>query len=98
MSSSLLFMLQIIPIIMLIAFMLQQSHLLITLLTLEGLILRLVLVIPIVLRINSQPLGVIRVLILTLGACEARLGLALLVILARSFGSDIVRNLSINKC
>jgi NADH-ubiquinone oxidoreductase chain 4L len=69
-----------------------------TLLTLEGVILRLVLIVPLILTMNSQLLGVIRIVILSLGACEASLGLALLVMLARSFGSDKVRNLSINKC
>jgi len=98
MSSSLFILIQIIPVVTLVAFIIQQHHLLIALLTLEGVTLRIVIVLPLALRINYTSLGLIRIIILSLGACEARLGLALLVLLARSYGSDMVSNLTINKC
>ncbi len=98
MSSSLLIIVQLIPVVILIAFLMHQHHLLIALLALEGVTLRLVLALPLALRANYTSLGVLRIIILSIGACEARLGLALLVLLARSYGSDIINNLTINKC
>lgn len=41
---------------------------------------------------------IIILVIITLAACEARLGLALIVIITRSYGSDTIKLLSINKC
>jgi NADH:ubiquinone oxidoreductase subunit K len=41
---------------------------------------------------------IIILVIITLAACEASLGLALIVIITRSYGSDSVKLLSINKC
>lgn len=98
MATSLTLILQLIPLIIIVSFILQQHHLLITLLALEGVTLRLVLSIPLTLRINSISLRVLSIIILSFGACEASLGLALLVIIARSHGNDIVNNLTLNKC
>lgn len=98
MSTSLTLIFQIIPIIILVAFILQQSHLLISLLTLEGLALSLVLNIPVGLTIAKMSLSVLSIIMLSFSACEARLGLALLVLIARTHGTDIVNNLITNKC
>ena len=98
MFSSLYYMILILPAIILVSFLIRQSHLLIALITLEGLILRLVLYVPVILTASYLPVGVARILLLTLGACEASLGLALLVIITRFHGSDLVNNLTINKC
>ena len=98
MTSYSLIIISVIPIIIVASFVLRQSHLLISLLSLEGLILRIVLTLPLILSIGALKLAILRVVILTLGACEARLGLALIVIMARNYGSDMVSNLSINKC
>ena len=91
-------MILILPAIIVVSFLIRQSHLLIALITLEGLILRLVLYVPVILTASYLPVGVARILLLTLGACEASLGLALLVIITRFHGSDLVNNLTINKC
>lgn len=86
------------PAIIVIVLLIQQTHLLISLIALEGVILRLVLIIPPILCINSISLAQVCIIILSLGACEASLGLALLVCAARFTGSDIVKSLSTNKC
>jgi len=81
-----------------LALLIQRSHFLIRLLCLEGIILRTVLFIPILIYSISIFLPTIRIIILTFGACEASLGLSLLVKMSRSYGSDIMSSLSINKC
>jgi len=86
------------PIFPIITFLTQHKHLLIILLSLEGIILTLTLSIRI--RINSitQINIFITLFLLALGACEAALGLAILVTISRNYGSDILNLLSINKC
>jgi NADH-ubiquinone oxidoreductase chain 4L len=98
MLSSLIYVIIITPIIIIVSFLIRQSHLLIALITLEGLILRLVLYVPVILTISGLSVGIASILLLTLGACEASLGLALLVIITRFHGSDLINNLTINKC
>lgn len=95
---SLFTVIQFIPIIILIALVIQQNHLLVSLLTLEGITLRLVLIVPLILTLNIIPLASLCLIILTMGACEASLGLALIVSASRLTGSDIVNSISINKC
>jgi NADH:ubiquinone oxidoreductase subunit K len=89
---------QCIPLIILITFIQQQNHLLMALLALEGITLSLVLSIPLTMTINLIPASASCIIILSIGACEASLGLALIVAAARTTGNDILRTLSINKC
>lgn len=96
--NSLLSFIHLVPIIILLAFLIQQTHLLISLLILEGIILRLVFIVPTILVWNSINIGLICILLLTIGACEAAMGLALLVLLSRATGTDIIASISINKC
>jgi len=70
---------------------------LITLLYLESIILTLVLLIPSIINISS-PSHQLRLILLSFSACEARLGLSLIVILSRRNGSDLLSLSSINKC
>jgi len=81
-----------------IAFIYQNEHLLISLLCLEGIILTLVLFIPISMFSSQIIIPSIRIIILTFGACEASLGLSLIVFMSRSYGSDIIKSITINKC
>jgi NADH-ubiquinone oxidoreductase chain 4L len=76
----------------------QQKHLLISLLCLEGIILSLVLYIPCLIYIINLILPTISIILLTFGACEARLGLRIIVLISRSYGSDILKSLTTNKC
>ncbi len=81
-----------------LALLIQRSHFLISLLCLEGIMLRTVLFIPLLIYSVSLMLPTIRIIILTFGACEASLGLSLLVKISRSYGSDMISSISINKC
>lgn len=81
-----------------IAFLFQRTHLLISLFCLEGIILSLVLYIPSIIYYSNIILPTISIIILTFGACEARLGLSLIVLISRSYGSDIIQSLTTNKC
>nr|QXF29940.1 NADH dehydrogenase subunit 4L [Chloeia pocicola] len=74
----------------------QQKHLLMALLSLEAIILSLTLFTILITFYNNEQF--FSLIILTFGACEASLGLALLVLMLRSTGSDMVNTLTINKC
>jgi NADH-ubiquinone oxidoreductase chain 4L len=76
----------------------NKKHLLISLLYLEAFILRLVIIIPMCLSIIISQSIFISIVLLSIGACEARLGLALLVMISRSYGSDLISGIFINKC
>ena len=78
--------------------LINHSHFLIRLLCLEGIILSLVLLIPTSLYIVSSSYSSIRLIILRFGACEASIGLRIMVIISRQYGSDKIKNLSLNKC
>jgi NADH-ubiquinone oxidoreductase chain 4L len=80
-----------------IALLIQRSHFLIALLCLEGIILNIVLLIPLIIYKLAIGIPSIRIVILTFGACEARLGLSLIVKISRSYGSDIMSSI-IKKC
>lgn len=82
-------------IITLITVILQRQHLLIVLLSLEIIILRLVLMIITLLNVTWILLVITT---LTFGACEARLGLACITAIRRSYGNDHLSSLSTNKC
>lgn len=79
------------------SFLRQRTHLLTALLAIEASILILATIIPISQIIAALPNATILVVILTLAACEARLGLALLVLMVRSYGNDLIRSLSTSK-
>jgi len=81
-----------------LTFLLQRQHFLISLFSLEGIILTLVAIIPLSLTISRIPITTVRIILLTFGACEASLGLSLIVIMSRFYGSDIFKSLSTNKC
>ncbi|MBA1447028.1 MAG: NADH-quinone oxidoreductase subunit K [Gammaproteobacteria bacterium] len=82
----------------LITFILQRRHLLIALLALERTTLITIIFAATIYGAPSQFNIIIILVIITLAACEASLGLALIVIITRSYGSDTVKLLSINKC
>jgi NADH:ubiquinone oxidoreductase subunit K len=61
-------------------------------------ILILVSIIPLSLSIINMPISTLSLILLTFGACEASLGLRLIVIISRFYGRDILKSLTINKC
>jgi len=76
-------------------FIKQRRHLLISLIALEGVILTLSLIL--IIQRSEIELFILFVLF-TFGACEARLGLACLVYIIRSFGRDDFSILNRIKC
>jgi NADH-ubiquinone oxidoreductase chain 4L len=98
-SMNSLLLIQISYFLALLAFVIQRYHLLMALLCLEGMILTLVLLIPSFLYLtNMLNISIFALVILTLGACEARIGLSILVNMSRSYGRDILISISTNKC
>lgn len=81
-----------------IGLIINNKHLLISLLFLERIMLALVILIPLSIIASSSHSIFIRIILLSVGACEASLGLALIVIMSRSYGSDIINSLTSNKC
>nr|UZH92102.1 NADH dehydrogenase subunit 4L [Sclerolinum annulatum]UZH92115.1 NADH dehydrogenase subunit 4L [Sclerolinum annulatum]UZH92128.1 NADH dehydrogenase subunit 4L [Sclerolinum annulatum] len=80
------------------AFILQRRHLLMSLLMLESTILMTMILATMTFGAPSQFNIIVILVIMTLAACEASLGLALMVVMMRSYGSDMVKLLSMNKC
>lgn len=82
----------------LVGLLINNKHLLISLLFLERIILALVILVPIVLVATSSQSIFIRIILLSIRACEASIGLALIVIMSRTSGSDILVRANSNKC
>nr|AMO27004.1 NADH dehydrogenase subunit 4L [Amynthas sp. 3 LZ-2016] len=78
--------------------MFNQTHFLMTLLSLEGITLSLVLFVPMMLMNCSTPTTAMTVILLTFSACEASLGLGLMVSMSRSCGNDMLKSLTLTKC
>ncbi len=76
-------------------FLRQRDHFLAALLLLELIAIFLVLVVPILGVSIGQSSLVVVLVILTIRACEARLGLAVLVYMIRLYGNDIMRSVVI---
>ena len=79
----------------LITFIIQRRHILISLIALEGVILTLVLLF---ISQRSESDIIILFVLLTMGGCEASLGLACLVCIMRSYGRDRFSLLRTQKC
>lgn len=76
-----------------------RSHLISTLLCLEGIILSLFIIISIVTLNSNSILSIpIPIIILVFAACEAAVGLALLVKVSNTYGTDYVQNLNLLQC
>nr|QNZ88943.1 NADH dehydrogenase subunit 4L [Hemiclepsis yangtzenensis] len=86
------------PIMAIMNLMLNKNHFLHILLCLEVMTLSMVLFLSLKFLSMNMSTPLISVVILTLGACEASLGLTLLVLMVRSFGNDNLNNISTNKC
>uniref|UniRef100_A0A5F8GKE7 NADH-ubiquinone oxidoreductase chain 4L n=1 Tax=Monodelphis domestica TaxID=13616 RepID=A0A5F8GKE7_MONDO len=85
--------------IALIGVLIYRSHLISTLLCLEGIILSLFILI--VLLISHSHIfftSIIPLILLVFSACEAGVGLALLVTISYTYGNDYVQNLNLLQC
>ena len=96
MSVELLSLISLLVVISLVNFVIQRNRILISLLSLEAATLNLALLSTLSLSFNIDMF--ICLVILTLGAAEARIALALLASITQRFGSDMIKSLSINKC
>nr|YP_009255777.1 NADH dehydrogenase subunit 4L [Placobdella lamothei]CVK87334.1 NADH dehydrogenase subunit 4L [Placobdella lamothei] len=86
------------PLIALLNFMLHKAHFLHLLLCLEIITLSMLMFLSMGFLSANIPAPLISVVVLTLGACEASLGLTLLVLMVRLFGNDLMKNISLSKC
>jgi NADH-ubiquinone oxidoreductase chain 4L len=77
---------------------LQRRNILITLLRLEATTLTLTITAIQYIGDSVQIEIFFFIIILTIGATEARIGLALLISISRKSGSDIIKSLTIRKC
>nr|AAB87221.1 NADH dehydrogenase subunit 4L [Phyllotis darwini] len=76
-----------------------RSHLMSTLLCLEGMMLTLFIMATLT-ALNSQSMVMftIPITMLVFAACEAAVGLALLAMISNTYGSDYVQNLNLLQC
>nr|YP_011004711.1 NADH dehydrogenase subunit 4L [Podonevadne trigona]WPT28351.1 NADH dehydrogenase subunit 4L [Podonevadne trigona] len=79
--------------VFLVSFVSNRKHLLLTLLTLEGLMLMVFSLLTLV-SLHWSPMPIFILIFLTLVACEGALGLSLLVSVIRTHGSDHVNSLN----
>nr|QOD41478.1 NADH dehydrogenase subunit 4L [Lasionycteris noctivagans]QOD41491.1 NADH dehydrogenase subunit 4L [Lasionycteris noctivagans] len=86
-------------IISLLGLFMYRSHLMSSLLCLEGLILSLFVLLTItILTTNTTLFSILPIILLVFAACEAALGLSLLVAVSNTYGNDHVQNLNLLKC
>nr|QIP53235.1 NADH dehydrogenase subunit 4L [Scotonycteris bergmansi] len=83
----------------LLGLLMYRSHLMSSLLCLEGMMLSLF-VIMTVTTLNSQMTlaNMLPIILLVFAACEAALGLSLLVMVSNTYGTDYVQNLNLLQC
>lgn len=79
--------------------LIYRSHLISSLLCLEGMILSLFVIMTVTILVNHFTLASIApIILLVFAACEAALGLSLLVIISNTYGTDYVQNLNLLQC
>lgn len=79
--------------------LIYRSHLMSSLLCLEGMILSLFVMASLIILNNHFTLAsVMPIILLVFAACEAALGLALLVMVSNTYGTDYVQNLNLLQC
>uniref|UniRef100_A0A8C6E0J7 NADH-ubiquinone oxidoreductase chain 4L n=1 Tax=Moschus moschiferus TaxID=68415 RepID=A0A8C6E0J7_MOSMO len=82
-----------------IGLLVYRSHLISSLLCLEGIILSLFIIITVIILTDHFTLANIApIILLVFAACEAALGLSLLVMVSNTYGTDYVQNLNLLQC
>nr|YP_009113984.1 NADH dehydrogenase subunit 4L [Platemys platycephala]AGL45253.1 NADH dehydrogenase subunit 4L [Platemys platycephala] len=80
-------------------FVLHQTHLISTLLCLEGIMLSLFITLSMwPLQLQTPSMALTPLLMLAFSACEAGTGLSLLVTSSRTHGSNLLQNLNLLQC
>nr|UEK24993.1 NADH dehydrogenase subunit 4L [Conepatus leuconotus] len=83
----------------LMGLLVYRSHLMSSLLCLEGMMLSLFIMITITILNNHFTLASMApIILLVFAACEAALGLSLLVMVSNTYGTDHVQNLNLLQC
>nr|UAV88243.1 NADH dehydrogenase subunit 4L [Camelidae sp. PDM-2021]UAV88309.1 NADH dehydrogenase subunit 4L [Camelidae sp. PDM-2021]UAV88387.1 NADH dehydrogenase subunit 4L [Camelidae sp. PDM-2021]UAV88608.1 NADH dehydrogenase subunit 4L [Camelidae sp. PDM-2021]UAV88712.1 NADH dehydrogenase subunit 4L [Camelidae sp. PDM-2021] len=83
----------------LIGLLMYRSHLMSSLLCLEGMMLSLfVMASLMILSTHLTLASMMPIILLVFAACEAALGLALLVMISNTYGTDYVQNLNLLQC
>nr|YP_009175334.1 NADH dehydrogenase subunit 4L [Uropsilus sp. 4 FT-2015]AJF47603.1 NADH dehydrogenase subunit 4L [Uropsilus sp. 4 FT-2015] len=83
----------------LLGLMLYRSHLMSTLLCLEGMMLSLFILSTIlILNLHFTLASMAPIILLVFAACEAAVGLSLLVMVSNTYGVDYVQNLNLLQC
>nr|ADT82317.1 NADH dehydrogenase subunit 4L [Hylobates moloch]ADT82330.1 NADH dehydrogenase subunit 4L [Hylobates moloch]BCG06029.1 NADH dehydrogenase subunit 4L [Hylobates moloch] len=85
--------------ISLLGMLIYRSHLMSSLLCLEGMMLSLFIMSTLMaLNTHSLLINIMPVVLLVFAACEAAVGLALLVSISNTYGLDHIHNLSLLQC
>nr|Q1HV05.1 RecName: Full=NADH-ubiquinone oxidoreductase chain 4L; AltName: Full=NADH dehydrogenase subunit 4L [Vampyrodes caraccioli]ABC47553.1 NADH dehydrogenase subunit 4L [Vampyrodes caraccioli]ABC47556.1 NADH dehydrogenase subunit 4L [Vampyrodes caraccioli] len=85
--------------ISLLGLLLYRSHMMSSLLCLEGMMLSLfVMMTMTILNTHLTLASMIPIILLVFAACEAALGLSLLVMVSTTYGMDYVQNLNLLQC
>uniref|UniRef100_UPI00315DD0F5 NADH dehydrogenase subunit 4L n=1 Tax=Hipposideros caffer TaxID=302402 RepID=UPI00315DD0F5 len=83
----------------LLGLLLYRSHLMSSLLCLEGMMLSMfVMVTVMILSAHLTLSSMVPIILLVFAACEAALGLSLLVMVSNTYGVDYVQNLNLLQC
>nr|UEK24928.1 NADH dehydrogenase subunit 4L [Spilogale gracilis leucoparia]UEK25344.1 NADH dehydrogenase subunit 4L [Spilogale gracilis leucoparia] len=83
----------------LLGLLVYRSHLMSSLLCLEGMMLSLFIMVTITILNNHFTLASMApIILLVFAACEAALGLSLLVMVSNTYGTDYVQNLNLLQC
>ncbi|YP_009059657.1 NADH dehydrogenase subunit 4L (mitochondrion) [Mustela nigripes] len=79
--------------------LIYRSHLMSSLLCLEGMMLSLFIMMTVTILANHFTLASMTpIILLVFAACEAALGLSLLVMISSTYGTDYVQNLNLLQC
>ncbi|YP_004940596.1 NADH dehydrogenase subunit 4L (mitochondrion) [Puma concolor] len=83
----------------LMGLLMYRSHLMSSLLCLEGMMLSLFIMMAVAILNNHFTLASMTpIILLVFAACEAALGLSLLVMVSNTYGTDYVQNLNLLQC
>nr|YP_009180069.1 NADH dehydrogenase subunit 4L [Lycaon pictus]ALD16161.1 NADH dehydrogenase subunit 4L [Lycaon pictus]ALL55157.1 NADH dehydrogenase subunit 4L [Lycaon pictus] len=83
----------------LMGMLIYRSHLMSSLLCLEGMMLSLFVMMSVTILNNHLMLAnMMPIVLLVFAACEAALGLSLLVMVSNTYGTDYVQNLNLLQC
>nr|AIG23105.1 NADH dehydrogenase subunit 4L [Echymipera clara] len=83
----------------LLGVLIYRTHLMSTLLCLEGMMLSLFILMTLLIsHFHMYSLSMVPLILLVFSACEAGIGLALLVKISTTYGNDYVQNLNLLQC